>query len=353
MTFAARLLAVPLGLGYVLWQGGNGWDLLIALLSGGAVAAGTRWPMPVLAAQSALLVLAHEFGVASGIGVKIWAAVALFEVALRCGLRWQIGGALLLCAGYAGLEFVSQTGSSVPVPYRIGLLVALPWLAGRYVDALRRRAEQAERTAELSAETARRDERETIARDLHDVVAHHVSAILVRVGMARHVPELAPAETARLLDDIHGTAEAALSDLHALLHVLRGGPARPTSELLDAALDTAARAGMTVRADIDPALRALDGQRGVALYRTIQEGITNAVKHSGTGAQLSVTARMDPAGAVDLTIANDRTHPNPTGGGFGLAGMRDRLETVGGTLDYGPDGAGWRLHAALPKAAAR
>ncbi|MBH0780247.1 sensor histidine kinase [Nocardia bovistercoris] len=362
---ALRSLAVPVGLGYVLARDGNGVDAALAVVTGVLVVAGSRWPVVALCGQTAALVCAHAFGQSAGLGVKVWAALALFEVGLRRPPRDQIACATALSACYVGIELWAADDAA-PLPYRLALLVAAPLLAGAQIAALRRRAADAEANADLRAAAARRAERESIARDLHDVVAHHVSAIMVRVGTARHVPRLGDAEVARLLADVHAAADTALRDLHDLLHVLRdesGGGAVGSAPvenrtalpaMLADLLASAADAGLAVDGRIDPAVAALDGVRGLVLYRTAQEAITNAVKHSGDGSKVRLDIEVDAGGAATVTVDNDRrTARRARPGGHGLLGMRERLDTIGGTVEHGPHGAGWRVRAVVPPRARR
>lgn len=354
-----RMAAVPIAVGYVLARGGSVDAAVVAALSGGLLLAAARWPGVSLCAQAVLLVAAHGFVPDAGIAVKAGAAVALFELALRARGRDLALGSTVLTIAYVVLEIWYRTPGSVPLFYRLLLLVALPALLGGYLANLRRRLAVAERNAVLSAQAARRAERVQIARDLHDIVAHHVSAILVRVGMARHLPELGSAQTAELLTDIHGTADSALRDLHDLMNVLRedGSPEssgatlagdRPLPELIETMVEQARRAGLRAECEIDATLAGLDGVRRLVLHRTVQEGITNAVKHAGPGATVTVLARVTGNGAVQVRIDNDTRATHPAGGGgFGLTGMRERLSTVGGDLHYGPLGTGWRLSASI------
>ncbi|MFC8529472.1 sensor histidine kinase [Nocardia sp. NPDC057227] len=354
-----RAAAIPLGLLYVLVREPNSADPVLAVCSGALLVAGARWPLTAVAGQALLLVAAHELGQAAGGGVKVWAALTLAELALRARPQAQLAGAAILTAAYVALEFGDRTEGAVPLPYRLLVLVVLPLLTGGYIQALRRRAAEAERSAWLRAEAARRGERERIARDLHDIVAHHVSAILVRAGTARHVPDLDPAQTAEVLADVHATADSALRDLHGLLHLLRdpepggvgallagGGTTVPA--LLDEVIGQAARAGLRVSAVIDPALATVTGVRALVVHRTVQEAITNAVKHSGAGATVAVRAELDAAGAVAVAVRNDRRAAAPRPGGFGLTGMRERIDAVGGTVDYGPEESGWFVRATIP-----
>ncbi|WP_280436654.1 sensor histidine kinase [Nocardia carnea] len=360
-----RLVAVPIAVGYVLTWGGDTSAAAVAALSGGLLVAAARWPAVALCAQAVLLVAAHGFAPDAGVAVKAGAAVALFELALRGRGRDLALGSVALTAAYVLLEVWFRTPGSVPLFYRLLLLVAVPALLGGYLANLRRRLAVAERNAVLSAQAARRAERVQIARDLHDIVAHHVSAILVRVGMARHLPELGTEQTAELLADIHGTADSALRELHDLMNVLRedGSPGsrgstlagdRSLPELIETMVAQARRAGLRAECEIDTALAELDGVRRLVLHRTVQEGITNAVKHAGPGATVTVRARITENGSAHVRIDNDtRADRSAGGGGFGLTGMRERLTAVGGDLHYGPLGSGWQLCASIaPRPAA-
>lgn len=356
-----RLLAIPVGVAYVVLRGAGDLDIVIVVVSGAVLFAGDRWPLTVVCGQAALLVVAHEYGHTAGIGVKAWAAAALFELALRRGARRQAAGVAVLCVAYLVIDVRVSDPGSVPLVYRLLLLVVLPVLCGGYIASLRRRAEEAERNAALRAESARRSERAQIARDLHDIVAHHVSAILVRVGMARHIPVLTADEVEHLLADIHSTAEAAMNDLREMMNLLRddapsagvgsllAGDRSAVPDLIEALLTNANRAGLRVESTIDPALADIDDIRGLVLYRTLQEGITNAIKHSEGGAALIVRADIGDGGGIAVSIRNHRrAYDRTRDGGFGLVGMRERIEALDGDLDYGPDGDGWRLSATLP-----
>jgi signal transduction histidine kinase len=173
-----------------------------------------------------------------------------------------------------------------------------------------------------------------------------------------------------VLDDLHATGTAALDDLGHLVAVLRDPstvhadppPVEPAA--LPAALERVAEqrrgTGLTVRASIDPAVAGLDPVRGVTLLRLVQEGLANAAKHAGARATVRLSVRVDPA-AVHLLISDDGPGAAaPTGhgptrhgpAGHGLTGMRERVDLLGGVLEAGPAGRGWRLSAELPLPAA-
>jgi signal transduction histidine kinase len=170
-----------------------------------------------------------------------------------------------------------------------------------------------------------------------------------------------------VFDDVHGTGSAALADLRRLVAVLRDpdgvrGDAALTAiepsalpAALGVAVDRARQAGVTVEADIDPAIGSLDAVRGLAVLRLTQEALTNVAKHAGTSAlaRLSVSV-VD--GAVHWEVSDDGggwvPASLPSTGGHGVTGMRERVEVLGGQLEAGPVGAGWRVRTVLPATAA-
>lgn len=215
---------------------------------------------------------------------------------------------------------------------------------------------------EQARESAVRDERLRISRELHDVVAHHVSVMTIQTEGGR---SLLPPGADRADAVLARAAEAgrtALGELRRLLGVLRStdagdlGP-QPSLADLDRLLDDARAAGVTVELEVegDPAV-VPDGV-GLSAYRIVQEAVTNALKHAA-GASISVRLRYGPA-SVDVDVVNGSgRHPTADGGpGHGLVGMRERASLLDGTLEAGPadveGGRGWRVQATLPFDAVR
>jgi signal transduction histidine kinase len=332
-----------------------------------------RRPLANLVVQAALLAVA--IGLIDDITInQVGASWALLELTLRARRLRTIWLA-------AGLLTVVDLTDSIGDPFQrllsgvFGLLleVGVPLLLGLVIRTTRELAQQAQERAaeeqrrrESESRAARADERSAIARELHDVVAHHVASMVLRVGVARHVLTDLDPRVHEVFDDVHGTGSAALADLRRLVALLRDpdgvrGDAALTAiepsalpAALGAAVDRARQAGITVEADIDPAIGSLDAVRGLAVLRLTQEALTNVAKHAGTSAlaQLSVSV-LDGAVHWEVTDNGGGRAPAsvPSVGGHGITGMRERVEVLGGQLEAGPTGAGWRVRTVLPATA--
>jgi len=218
-------------------------------------------------------------------------------------------------------------------------------------------AAQAERTEVERARRAVLEERTRIARELHDVVAHHMSLIAVRAETAPYrlsdLPESARAE----FGSLSAVAREALADMRRLLGVLRhdqpaGLAPQPRLSDLPALVDAARRAGVSVELSVPPALDQMPSGIGVCAYRIVQESLSNASQHA-PGATVTVSVDHD-SGAVQLRVANGPGDPagpsgNERGPGHGLTGMRERVALLGGSLSAGPaPGGGFVVSAVLP-----
>ncbi|KUL39407.1 sensor histidine kinase [Actinoplanes awajinensis] len=369
-----------------------------------------QWVLAVLAFAAALLLHRRP-------PINLVAQTVLFAIAMvqlddatinQVGTAWAIGELALWASRKS---FLAVAVAAVTVIYLIcdppssghllqslmGLAtnLGLPILLGLVVRTTRELGVQAEKRAveeqrrrESEHRASRADERSAIARELHDVVAHHVASMVLRVGVARHVlPDLDP-RAAEVFDDVHRTGTAALTDLRRLVAVLRDpdrvrGDAAMTAidpsalpAALDGAVETARRAGVVVEAEIDPAVVELDAVRGLALLRLTQEGLTNVAKHAGPDARAELSVVMEgsdlhwsvtdfpsspafpPAFSPASSPASPASSPafSPAaapvdivpGGGHGLTGMRERVEVLGGSLTAGPSGPGWRVATMLP-----
>ena len=254
--------------------------------------------------------------------------------------------------GELGLLFGSQ-GGSANVSLALLQLVAF-CLAGVLVRARRQAASMAARSAALErqAEQATAAERARIAREMHDIVAHHLSVIVLQAAGARASGK--PAEAT--LEKIENSARQALAETRRLLGVLHdpeeqtGLAPQPGIGDLDALAASVQAAGLPVHLVIDGDLAALPATVDVSVYRIVQEALTNVLKHAGPArADVTIDCGLD---AVTIEVTDDGTeesgHQAP-GGGHGLAGMRERAAVFGGELAAGPrPGGGYRVRARLP-----
>jgi signal transduction histidine kinase len=238
------------------------------------------------------------------------------------------------------------------------------------------RAERAKVEEDRSAQLAVAEERVRIARELHDIVAHSVSLMTIQIAAARRVQQTQPREADEALANAEQTGRRSLSELRSMLSMLRGadasfgaaghrvnadfeGPARqPLPGLAD--LDELVKESREAGLDVELRLSGIEpdaaGSVGLAVYRVIQEALTNAIRHA-PGAHVQVEVTYAP-GFIVLFVDDDGagtpggkgSDHRPRADGHGLVGMAERVAAVGGTLDSGPrtPGPGWRVHARIP-----
>lgn len=266
----------------------------------------------------------------------------------------QALGAVLLLKALQTLDQPSAGAADDLVGFVV--LLSVVWLAG---DAVRRRQErilELELERESRAAAAVEAERRRIAREMHDVIAHALSVMVVQAGAARQTLEAEPAETRRLLESSEATGREALGEMRRLLGLVRRGeaPREPVPGLSDlpALVDRFRSAGLPV--NLEAAGPADDVPPGVdlAAYRVVQEGLTNALRHGG-GAATTVSIRREDE-RLHVAVCNgagpERTQrPGERTGGHGLAGLRERLALYGGRLEAGrAEDGGYRLGAEIP-----
>ena len=246
------------------------------------------------------------------------------------------------------------------------VILALPWILGTAIRSLKRRErELTERASELQREreeNARRavfEERVRIARELHDVVAHHVSVMGIQAGAARRVMTTQPDQAEAALSSIEAASRQAVLELHRLLGFLRREgetddvAPQPGLGELDELVAQVNGAKLAVDLEVEGEPRPLPRTVEVSAYRIVQEALTNTIKHSG-GTKASVRLRYEPS-ALELEVVDDGTGTPVTprdplgGGGHGLIGMRERVNLHGGHLRAAPrpDG-GFGVHATFP-----
>ncbi|WP_380281939.1 sensor histidine kinase [Kitasatospora purpeofusca] len=260
---------------------------------------------------------------------------------------------------------INEPHTSISVKIGVVAWVLLPGAIGdsvrsrrAHLAAIEERAERAERTREEEARRRVADERIRIARDLHDVVAHHIALANAQAGIAVHLLDRHPAQAREMLSHLTDATGSALRELKATVGLLRRAddphaPLEPAPGLdrLPDLIGAFERAGLPVRLAVEGEPQQLSPGVDLTAYRILQESLTNVAKHAaGTAADVTLTYS---GSRVLLTVANDRpasarpTAPAP--GGFGLIGMRERASAVGGrlTADRRP-GGGFLVSAELP-----
>jgi signal transduction histidine kinase len=291
-------------------------------------------------------------------------AIAVYTVFDRRGPAFRLSTAALVVVGVT----ISLDSPGHSEPYEAifqGLIFATAMAAGALsrakrasLQAAQSRAERAESELDQEAARAAAAERARIARELHDVVAHHVSLMAVQAEAAASLLPSQPDRARQSVDIIGDTARQALTELRRLLGVLRGPtehrPATsPTASLTDLGdiLAKVREAGLPVEYEVSGTPAVLAPGIELTAFRIVQEALTNTLRHADA-AQARVTVKYEP-GYVTLSVADSgprRTEPPARSGtGFGLAGIAERVASCGGSLTVGPSPAsGFALTARLP-----
>jgi len=292
------------------------------------------------------------------------ASIGLFLLLAVYSAGAQTSGRGTLLAG--GLTFVLYVNMFAIDPEGIyleaivfnALLLGSPWVAGRAVRR-RRLSERRVEQEKARAEAAIVEERARIARELHDVVAHSISVMILQARGGRRVLESEPADAREAFAIIERSGHQALEEMRRLLGMLRRSDAelafapQPTLKELERLVEQVQAAGLPVQVAVEGEPRELPPGVDLAAYRIVQEALTNALKHAGP-ARVRVLLRYR-ADELELEIADDG--PGTGDGsraGQGLIGMRERVSVYGGELQTGRrPGGGYALRARLPLRSAR
>ncbi|MGN9809582.1 sensor histidine kinase [Micromonospora sp. BQ11] len=317
-----------------------------------------RYPLPAFLVAATIELIEGLLGVAVGAGVIL--LVMLFGVASRGSWRalaWASGISLALSVAEIYLFDSVTENRTITLFLAIGTLVAAvaSGVAVRtrraYLIALEDRAARLEVERDQRARLAVAEERARVAREMHDIVGHHVSVI---VGLADGGAALATAraeQTAEPLRLIGDTGRQALSELRRVLGVLREGDAdpqlspQPGIEDLDRLLPSVRAAGLPVTYSTSGELHTLGRGVQLAVYRIVQEALTNTLKHAGRGAAADVTLAASD-GEVRVQV-RDNGRGEPAAPSHGLLGMRERAAMYGGVVTAGPTGRGWLVDVVL------
>jgi signal transduction histidine kinase len=336
--------------------------MVVVAVASGALAWRRSHPLAVwgVSLLAAVVIVVH--GGAPPVAV-VPALVALYTVGSRLPLRVTAATTVITAAVY-GATMTAVDGvvgdrtatllAFICAAAAIGYAVASQRAA---VQAAEARAQQAESTREEEAVRRVTDERLRIARELHDVVAHHISVVNVQAGVARHLLRAQPEQAEAALGLVREASRTVLSEMSTVLGLLRTGeddlPTEPAPGLdrVGALVESMRRAGLQVTASTSGDPYPLPQLADLTAYRVLQESLTNALKH-GTG---TATLELDyrPA-ALAIEVGNPaRTDGQPSpGGGHGLVGMRERVSSVAGRYSAGPAEEGtFRVCVEIPREA--
>lgn len=358
------LAQIELWVGHAI-SGPKGVVVPLAVVMPACVAVRRRWPLAVgvtVMQANGLFWLVGARSTSIALGVS-WMC-ALYGVAVwtdNPGFAIGLGG--LVCSNvlayFGNGHDLKAVGEFTWIPALVMFLVRRV-VRDRQLraEALAAQAELLERQRELLAHEAVTEERARIARELHDLVAHNVSVMVVQAGAERHALPEDQTSTRETLSSIEQSGRQALAEARRLLGMLRRDGEheelmpQPSVDQIDFLVEQIERAGLPVKFNLEGEPVPLPAGVDLCAYRVVQESLTNALKHAGP-AQAEVLLRYAPS-ALDVQIRDDgrgAPQPNGDGAGHGLIGMRERVALYGGELHTGPrEGGGFEVRARLPLA---
>jgi signal transduction histidine kinase len=326
-----------------------------------------RWPLVLLGALVAATILNFwlpDAGEGEWVGVLV--LVGLYSAGAHTGAREARVAGLLSVVLWILITASDPDGINLGGLVFFGIVVFAPFLVGRLIRARRQREELLEERAvvlererEEKARTAVAEERSRIARELHDVVAHAISVIVVQARGGRRLLETEPDEARSAFDAIESTGQQSLVEMRRLLGLLRADDEQlalapqPSLSRLNRLVSEVERAGLPVELTVEGEPGELPPGIDLSAYRIVQEALTNALRHAGP-ARARVVVRYGEEG-LELEIVDDGAgSSNGSGGGHGLVGIRERVAVLGGNVEAGPSSSGgYTVRALLPYSAAR
>jgi signal transduction histidine kinase len=353
---ADTVIVLALGAGFVgneLRQHRYGIELVLAVLQVAPLLLRRRFPTAVLVVVASAASLYTV--VTSSHLVPLPTAIATYTVAAQLERRRS----LVLTAAAALTFMLSSLAIGGVGPAIAGLIpFAAAWVFGdnlgtrrAYTSELEEKAERLEREREVEAARAVAEEQARIARELHDVIAHNLSVMVVQAAAANDVFDSRPDRAREALRTIEATGRTALGELRRLLEAVRGDVGlapQPGLDALDALVSQVRSAGVEVAVKVEGDPRPLPPALDLSAYRVVQEALTNTLKHAGaTRADVALRYGDD---ALDVEVRDNGSGLGNGGGtGRGLIGMRERVVIFGGSLETGPaDGGGFAVAARFP-----
>ncbi|MHB8488629.1 MAG: sensor histidine kinase [Candidatus Dormibacteria bacterium] len=316
------------------------------------------FPTAVSAAIGAALILHLLLGYTNSFVENFGILLALYTLyaSARSGWRIAVMSVMLVIGLAAGIALGWRSQHHVylsDIGYN-AIIFALPVILGYGVRTRRAYIAQLEEQSKLLAREAAADERTAIARELHDVIAHSLSVMVLQATAGRRLARRDPANAAAAFEVIEQTGRDALSDVRRAIGVLKTDPAeaaalspQPSLLQLDALVEQVRRAGVAVHINIDGPQRPLAPGVELSAYRIVQESLTNVLRHSGADdAVVAITY-----GLHDLTVEvtdNGRNEKAPSVDGTGLTGMRERVALLHGEFRAGRSSDGFSVTARLP-----
>lgn len=288
-------------------------------------------------------------------------AAPILVIAVVCYslARWpdDYRGLVVVAAILLGITgnyvFTDERDNNISDVFFVMALLLPPYVVGRITRKLAVQSEQLARQQDLVRAAAIRDERDRIARELHDVIAHSVSAMVVQTAAAQDLVRTDPAAAESVLADVADTGRRALAETGRLLHVIRdtdgelGLAPAPGLAQVPELVEGFRADGLRVDLRVDDPLPTLPAGVDVSAYRIVQEALTNALRYSSDGAA-SLTLEGSPA-ALRIRAVNRCNGHTGQGSGLGLVGMRERVTVLGGTLSHGTVAEGvYEVDATLP-----
>jgi signal transduction histidine kinase len=344
----------------VLLSGRSDWDKLtgaaIAVVLGVAAARRERAPLVFLGLMLGVTVAAVMLSMVDEgpIGVFVFLLLAVYSAAAHTsGRRMLLAGAMTLAFYVIDLVLIDTAAINAEGIIFFALLYGAPWVAGRAVRSRRLKERQLEHEKAMAA-VAIAEERGRIARELHDVVAHSISVMVLQARGGRRALKSEPADAHDAFATIERTGQQALDEMRRLLGMLRGSDEtlalapQPSLKELDRLVEQVRAAGLPVEVTVEGEPRELPPGVDLSAFRIVQEALTNALKHAGPS-RARVVLRYHPDD-LELEISDDGPGTGEgVGPGYGLLGMRERVSVYGGELQSGRrPGGGYALRVRLP-----